>query len=61
MSHFFNRKETRDQCYKYTPEKKNHAQCLIDLGYSLDRTAKIVDVIESAICYHIMANNLKKK
>lgn len=61
MSHFFNRKETRGQCYKFTPEKMNQAQCLLDQGYSQYRTAKIVGVSESAIRYHIKANNLKKK
>jgi len=61
MSHFFNRKETRGQCYKFTPEKMNQAQRLLDQGYSQYRTAKIVGVSESAIRYHIKANSLKKK
>ena len=61
MSHFLKLKETRGQCNKFTQEKKNQAQYLLDKGYSQYRTAKIVGVSESAIRYHIKANNLKKK
>jgi predicted transcriptional regulator len=61
MSHFFNRKETRGQCYKFTTEKLNEAQRLLDQGYSQYRTAKMIGVSESAIRYHIKAGNLKKK
>ena len=60
MSHFFNRKETRDQCYKFTGEKMNEAQQLLDQGYSQYRTAKMIGVSESAIRYHKKAGNLKK-
>lgn len=61
MSHFFNRKETRGQCHKFTPEKMNEAQRLLDQGYSQYRTAKMIGVSESAIRYHKKAGNLKKK
>lgn len=61
MAHFFNRKETRGQCHKFTPEKTEKAQKLLDLGYSQQGTAKAIGVSESAIRYHIKANNLKKK
>ena len=60
MSHFFNRKETRGQCYKFTPEKMNKAQWLLGQGYSQYRTAKMIGVSESAIRYHIKAGSLKK-
>jgi DNA-binding transcriptional ArsR family regulator len=60
MAHFFNRKETRGQCYKFTPEKMNQAQGLLDQGYSQYRTAKMIGVSESAIRYHIKAGSLKK-
>jgi biotin operon repressor len=61
MSHFFNRKETRGQSYKFTPDKMNEAQRLLDQGYSQYRTAKMIGVSESAIRYHIKAGSLKKK
>lgn len=61
MSHFFNRKETRGQCHKLTPEKINEAQRLLDLGRSQYSTAKTIGVSESAIRYHIKAGTLKKK
>ena len=61
MGHFFNRKETRGQCHKFTPEKIKEAQRLLDLGYSQQGTAKAIGVSESAIRYHIKANTLKKK
>jgi len=61
MSHFFNRKETRGQCYKFTADKMNEAQRLLDQGHSQYRTAKMIGVSESAIRYHIKAGSLKKK
>lgn len=60
MAHFFNRKETRGQCHKLTPEKMEEAQQLLDLGYSQQGTAKAIGVSESAIRYHIKAKRLKK-
>ena len=61
MAHFFNRKETRGQCHKFTPEKMKDAQELLDGGYSQQGTAKAIGVSESAIRYHIRAGGLKKK
>ncbi|NOR33652.1 MAG: winged helix-turn-helix transcriptional regulator [Bacteroidales bacterium] len=61
MSHFFNRKETRGQCHKFTPDKIKDAQRLLDLGRSQYGTAKALSVSESAIRYHIKAGTLKKK
>jgi len=61
MAYFFNRKETRGQCHKFTPEKIDEAQKLLDLGYSQQGTAKTIGVSESAIRYHIKAGALKKK
>ena len=60
MSHFFNRKETRGQCHKFTPEKIEDAQKLLDSGHSQQGTAKAIGVSESAIRYHIKAGTLKK-
>ena len=61
MAHFFNRKETRGQCHKFTPEKMKDAQELLDDGYSQQGTAKTIGVSESAIRYHIKSGGLKKK
>ena len=61
MAHFFNRKETRGQCYKLTPEKIKDAQEFLDDGYSQQGTAKTIGVSESAIRYHIKSGRLKKK
>jgi len=61
MGYFFNRKETRGQCHKFTPEKIKEAQRLLDLGHSQYGTAKALGVSESAIRYHIKAGTLKKK
>ena len=60
MSHFFNRKETRGQCYKFTPDKMNEAQRLLNQGHSQYGTAKAIGVSESAIRYHIKAGSFKK-
>jgi len=61
MAHFFNRKETRGQCHKFTPGKIEKAQELLELGYSQQGTAKAIGVSESAIRYHIKSGLLKKK
>lgn len=53
MAYFFNGKETRGQCHKFTLEKTEDAQKLLDLGYSQQGTAKAIGVSESAIRYHI--------
>jgi len=61
MSYFFNRKETRGQCHKFTPGKIEKAQELLDTGHSQQGTAKAIGVSESAIRYHIKSGRLKKK
>ena len=61
MAHFFNRKETRGQCHKFTPEKIRDAQEFLDDEYSQQGTAKTIGVSESAIRYHIKSGRLKKK
>jgi len=61
MAYFFNRKETRGQCHKFTSEKVKDAQALLDAGYSQQGTAKRIGVSESAIRYHIKSGLLKKK
>ena len=61
MGYFFNRKETRGQCHKFTPEKIEDAQKLLDSGYSQLATAKAISVSESAIRYHLKAGTLKRK
>ena len=61
IEHFFNRKETRGQCHKFTPEKMRDAQQLLNQGYSQQGTAKAIGVSESAIRYHLKAGSLKKK
>ncbi len=48
MAYFFNRKETRGQCHKFTQEKIEKAQRLLNLGYSQQGTAKAIGVSESA-------------
>ena len=61
ISHFFNRKERRGQCHKFTPELLKQAQELLNDGFSQQGTAKQIGVSESAIRYHLKAGNLKKK
>jgi len=58
---FFERKETRGQCYKMTPEKLTSIQSELDNGTSIYRTAKNHNVSESAVTYHINKKKLKKK
>jgi len=53
MAYFFKRKETRGQCHKFTPEKIDEAQKLLDLGHSQQGTAKTIGVSESAIRLYI--------
>jgi biotin operon repressor len=59
-SYFFERKETRGQCYKMTPEKLSSIQSDLDIPLSIYRTAKNHDISEAAINYHIKNGNLKK-
>jgi len=58
---FFNRDEQRGQCYKFTSEKKEQAQDLLNQGYSAYRVAKETGLSESAIRYHLRSGGFKKK
>jgi len=49
MTHLFNRKETRDQCHKFTADKIKEVQRLSDPGHSQQGTAKFIGVNECAI------------
>lgn len=58
---FFNRNDQRGQCHKFTEEKQEQAQELLDQGYSSYRVAKETGLSESAIRYHLRNGSLKKK
>lgn len=58
---FFNREEKRGKCYKLSGEALNEAQKLIDNFYSVKDVAKLLDVTEGALRYHIKKGNIKKK
>jgi len=59
--HFFSRKETRGQCYKMTEELMGAVQKCLDAGESGYRIARIHDISEAAIRYHVKNGNLVKK
>ena len=59
--YFFNRKETRGQCYKMTPELLSAIQSELDCGTSIYRISQNQSISEAAISYHIKKGNLKKK
>ena len=59
--HFFNRKETRGQCYKLTETLMTEIQTKLDLGISKYRIAKDLDISEASIRYHLKNGNLKKR
>jgi transposase len=58
---FFNREDHRGQCHKFTPDKKEQAQELLDKGYSAYRVAKELGLSEGAIRYHMRSGEIKKK
>jgi len=58
---FFNPVDNRGKCHKMTPDKLAEAQQYLDVGYSQLKTAKVLDVSESAIRYHLRKGTLKKK
>ncbi|MCK5537184.1 MAG: helix-turn-helix domain-containing protein [Bacteroidales bacterium] len=58
---FFKPNDNRGKCHKLTPDKIEEAQEYLDLGHSQLKTAKTLNVSESAIRYHIRNGNLKKK
>ncbi len=57
---FFKPDDSRGQTHKMTQDKIEEAQKYLNLGYSQLKTAKIIQVSESAIRYHIKNGNLKK-
>ncbi|MFW5781447.1 MAG: helix-turn-helix domain-containing protein [Bacteroidota bacterium] len=58
---FFNRDDQRGQCYKFTSEKQEQAQNLLNQDYSAYRVAKETGLSESTIRYHLRSGTLKKK
>lgn len=58
---FFNRVETRGKCYKFTSDRLEEAQKMIDAGYRKSEIAKQFAVSTSSIDYHIRGGKLKKK
>ena len=58
---FFNPVDNRGKCYKMTSAKLEEAQRYLDKGYSQVKTAKAINVSESAIRYHLRKGTLKKK
>jgi len=59
--YFFERKETRGQCYKMTSEKLAAIQSDLDRGLSIYRIALNHAISEAAVSYHIKNGKLKKK
>jgi len=57
---FFNREDNRGQCYKFTEEKLQEAQSLLDTGDSQKKIAKRLGVSEGAVRYHLRNGTLKK-
>lgn len=57
---FFNPVDNRGKCHKMTPDKLQEAQRYLDRGYSQLKTAKAIEVSESAIRYHLRKGALKK-
>ena len=58
--YFFERKETRGQCHKMTPEKIAAIQSDLDSDISIYRIALNHNISEAAVSYHIKNGNLKK-
>jgi len=57
---FFNREDNRGQCYKFTEDKLQEAQDLLNDGYSQKRVATHLGVSEGAVRYHLRNGRLKK-
>lgn len=57
---FFARKENRGKCYKLDEKSIVAAQESINLGFSIQSTAKGLGVTEGALRYHIKTGKLKK-
>lgn len=57
---FFNREDNRGQCHKFTGEKLQEAQNLLNNGYSQKSVATFLGVSEGAVRYHLRNGALKK-
>lgn len=60
-AYFFNRKDNRGQCHKFTGQIKEKAQEMLDNGHSQLDIANTLGLSESAIRYHMRNGNLVKK
>jgi len=60
-SAFFKPTDQRGKCHKMTPTKLEEAQKLLDTGFSQMKTARLINVNEASIRYHLKKGNLKKK
>lgn len=58
---FFNPTDQRGKCHKMTADKIEEAQQLLNTGFSQMKTAKLINVNEASIRYHLKNGNLKKK
>lgn len=58
---FFKPTDQRGKCHKMTPDKLVEAQKHIDNGLSQAKTAKLINVNEASIRYHLKKGTLKKK
>lgn len=57
---FFNRQETRGECYKVTDAIISEAQQMLDKGLSKRSIGKQLGISDSAIRYHLKSGKLKK-
>ncbi len=60
-AYFFNRKDNRGQCHKFTEGVKREAQEMLDNGHSQLSIANTLGISESAVRYHLHNGNLFKK
>lgn len=58
---FFKPSDQRGKCHKMTPERLVEAQKYLDSGLSQGKTAKLINVNEASIRYHLKKGTLKKK
>ena len=58
---FFQREEKRGSCHKLAEGGMDQAQQYLDEHYSVADTAKLLDVTEGALRYHLRKGRLKKK
>lgn len=57
---FFNRQETRGECYKVTEAIISEAQQMLDKGMSKRSIGKQLGISDSAIRYHLKSGKFKK-